>query len=244
MHIDYLAFGHYRYLHYLLKATTGHIHFSLDADPGLANACLASFKDHFFAGRLDVAVMSCDKRATIDEKNLAVLKAAQLRTEAEELYPAHSGLEPLFAYFADTTPEMSLKGKHRANVLRSGFLPYPFVKKSEPGKTVKLLTDDGVRSVRDLARLYHFTSLHQVDRFFMQIRRSIAGLERAPSYPRRAARKWYLYGFYSPEMVEKTLLIFRTYFNFIAKGHDGMTPATRLGLAKGPVSFEDIIYQD
>mgnify|MGYP007082200664 CR=1 FL=1 len=51
-----------------------------------------------------------------------------------------------------------------------------------------------------------------------------------------------LYGYYSPAMVEKMLTIFRTYFNFIAKGEDGKTPAMRLGLAKGPVRFEDIIY--
>lgn len=57
-----------------------------------------------------------------------------------------------------------------------------------------------------------------------------------------ASRKWYLYGFYSPEMDEKMLTIFRTYFNFIAKGQDVQTPAMRLGLAKGPVRFEDVIY--
>lgn len=43
-------------------------------------------------------------------------------------------------------------------------------------------------------------------------------------------------------MVEKMLTIFRTYFNFIALGKDGQTPAMRLGLAKGPVRFEEIIY--
>lgn len=81
-----------------------------------------------------------------------------------------------------------------------------------------------------------------MDRFFIQVRRNIAGLERAPQYPRRASRKWYLYGFYSPEMVEKCLTIYRAYFNHIAEGKDKMTPAVRLGLAKGPVRFEEVIY--
>jgi hypothetical protein len=107
---------------------------------------------------------------------------------------------------------------------------------------VRFLTEDGERDGRSIAARFHYTSLHQVDRFFMQIRRSISGLERAPQYPRRTSRIWYLYGFYSPEMVEKMLTIFRTYFNFIAKGKDGKTPAMRLGLAKGPVRFEEVIY--
>lgn len=65
----------------------------------------------------------------------------------------------------------------------------------------------------------------------MQIRRSIAGLERAPAYPRRASRKWCLYGFCSPEMLAKALASYRTYFN-LAKGQDGKTTAMRIGLAK------------
>ena len=133
-------------------------------------------------------------------------------------------------------------GMDRAEYLRTHDVPYPFIKKSEPGKRVRLLTDDGTRPALEIADLFHDVSLHQVDRFFMQVRRSIAGLERAPSYPRRASRKWYLYGFYSPEMVEKTLTIYQTYFNFIAKGKDGKTPAMRIGLVKGPVRFEDILY--
>jgi hypothetical protein len=40
----------------------------------------------------------------------------------------------------------------------------------------------------------------------------------------------------------KTLVIYRTYFNFIAKGHDGKIPAMRIGLAKGPIQFEGVLY--
>lgn len=140
-------------------------------------------------------------------------------------------------------PEISSGGAKRLR-LPPPFegVEYPFIKQSEPGKKVRLYTDDGTRTAVDIAGVLHDTSLHQVDRFFMQVRRSLAGLERAPAYPRRASRKWYLYGFYSPEMVEKALVIYRTYFNFIAKGQDGKTPAMRIGLAKGAIRFEDILY--
>jgi hypothetical protein len=38
------------------------------------------------------------------------------------------------------------------------------------------------------------------------------------------------------------LEIFRTYFNFCEIGKDKRTPALRLGLARGPVAPEDILY--
>lgn len=242
VHIDYLAYGHFMYLNYLLGRSTSYVHFSLDADPGLANACLAAWKDKLFQAQLDVAIMTCNKSATIDQKNAAVAKAIELKEEAEELYPTLTPMRAWLTHFLVNSQIPYYHGIARGNYLRSRMIDYPFIKKSEPGKRVQLLTDDGTRDVEDIAAVLHHTSLHQVDRFFMQVRRSIAGLERAPQYPRRASRKWYLYGYYSPEMVEKVLTIFRTYFNFIAKGGDGETPAMRLGLAKGPVRFEDVIY--
>jgi hypothetical protein len=237
----YLAFGHFMFLAHLLRGAS-RVHFSLDADPGLANAVFASWTDKVKAGKVDVAVMSCDKTATIDEKNAQVIRASKLKGLAIEQYPTLHPFKAFLTYFVDNSILGKLNGPRRGLALREREIEYPFIKKSEPGKTVRLYTDDGSRSAVGIAGLFHDTSLHQVDRFFMQVRRSIAGLERAPAYPRRASRKWYLYGFYSPEMVEKTLVIYRTYFNFIAKGQDGKTPAMRIGLAKGAIRFEDDLY--
>jgi len=241
VHIDYLAFGHFMFLRHLLRGS-GRVHFSLDADPGLANAVFASWAEKTKAGKVDVAVMMCDKAATIDEKNAQVAKANRLKELALEQYPGLHPFKAFLTYFVDNSLLGSLSGPRRGLALREREIEYPFIKKSEPGKKVRLYTDDGSRSSLSIAGVLHDTSLHQVDRFFMQVRRSIAGLERAPAYPRRASRKWYLYGFYSPEMVEKCLVIYRTYFNFIAKGQDGKTPAMRIGLAKGTIRFEDVIY--
>jgi hypothetical protein len=43
-------------------------------------------------------------------------------------------------------------------------------------------------------------------------------------------------------MVGKLLDIYRTMVNFVEVGKDGKTPAMRLGLAKGVISPEDILY--
>ena len=47
---------------------------------------------------------------------------------------------------------------------------------------------------------------------------------------------------YNPAMIGKYLTIFRTVANFISVGLDGKTPAMRLGLAKQPLTYEDILW--
>jgi hypothetical protein len=47
-----------------------------------------------------------------------------------------------------------------------------------------------------------------------------------------------------PENLAKVLEIFRVFYNYCKTGDDKKTPAMRLGLAKGPVRLEDILYFD
>jgi hypothetical protein len=35
---------------------------------------------------------------------------------------------------------------------------------------------------------------------------------------------------------------FRVFYNYCKTGKDGSTPAMRLGLAKGPVQLEEVLY--
>ncbi|MEW4456982.1 hypothetical protein AB1K42_02735 [Roseibium algicola] len=79
VHIDYLMFSHFMYLEYLVGRGARHTLFSLDGDPGLANACLTSWKQQCRDGKLDVAILTCNKSATIDEKNHAVTEAIKLK---------------------------------------------------------------------------------------------------------------------------------------------------------------------
>ena len=43
-------------------------------------------------------------------------------------------------------------------------------------------------------------------------------------------------------MLAKYLTIFRAVNNFVFVGEDGWTPAMRLGLAKQPLEFEDLVW--
>ena len=67
-------------------------------------------------------------------------------------------------------------------------------------------------------------------------------LERPITTASGASRTWYGYSAYNPETIVKMLGIFRVFYNYYLAGQDKKTPAMRLGLAKGKVSLEDIIY--
>ena len=43
-------------------------------------------------------------------------------------------------------------------------------------------------------------------------------------------------------MVAKLLDIFRVFYNFVEVGKNKQTPAMRLGLARGKITVEDIVY--
>jgi hypothetical protein len=109
------------------------------------------------------------------------------------------------------------------------WMKHPMPTMAEPDKRVCHLTDYDDRGPRDFAPLYDRASLHAIDRFFVQVRRSISVAERpiATTHTNRRVR----YGKHA-----------RNRANHHEMGRDRMISAMRLGLAKGRVKLEDIIY--
>lgn len=122
------------------------------------------------------------------------------------------------------------------------WLTHPFPNMSEPERAACYLTDYGDYTTNDLAVLYKKASLHAIDNFFMQVRRRLSILERPIVSSSNAGRKWYGYSAYNPATIVKILGIFRVFYNYCLANQQGQTPAMRLGLAKGRVALEDIIY--
>lgn len=67
-------------------------------------------------------------------------------------------------------------------------------------------------------------------------------LERSLNSASNDGRVYHPYAAYSPMKVQMMMDMFRTVHNYVLVGDDGKTPAMRLGLARGPVDYEDIIY--
>jgi hypothetical protein len=73
-------------------------------------------------------------------------------------------------------------------------------------------------------------------------------LERPITSAANRGRSYYAYAAYKPEQIEKLLTILRVCHNYIwligdpKKEDEKEAPAMRLGLAKAPLGYRDILY--
>ena len=142
----------------------------MDGDRGLQQALLSAFVTEVRAGRAEVAVVSFDKGMTNDKRNQVVadgqndlaaatgIGVAELRRLSNEDYAA----------LADEEVATSINGGD----LRRG-CQYPYSRKFEPNKRVKLLTDNPDKSCRSKARLLRLATLRSVDSYFHKFRSNV-----------------------------------------------------------------------
>ena len=236
IHAEYTLYGHFFYLKRLFGGVEK-LRFFLDQDSGMRAACLAAFQPEIAARRADAFYVRIAKEMTIAEKRAAITLSRAAFKDARKANPGLS----------DTELETMLIKEHIANMAAIGkwqdrWMSHPFPNMSEPGKAVCYLTDCNDYDEDHLARLYSKASLHAIDCFFMQVRRRLSILERPIGSASSLGRTWYGYSAYNPESIVKMLCVFRVFYNYCLAGKDGKTPAMRLGLAKGKISLEDIIY--
>ena len=236
IHAEYTLYGHF----FLLRRLFGgieHLRFCLNQDSGMRAACLTAFQPEIKARTADAFYVRIVKDWSVNQKR-SELAASRARFEAAK--PAHPGL-------SDGELQLLLIGTAIAQMAPLGkwhdrWLTHPLPDMSEPQKAVCYLTDCGDYDADHLARLYQKASLRAIDRFFVQVRRRLSVLERPISTASKGGRKWYGYSACSPDTIVRMLDILRVFYNYCATGKDGKTSAMRLGLAKGVVALEDIIY--
>lgn len=236
IHAEYTLYGHFFFLQQLFGGVEK-LRFFMDQDSGIRAACLAAFQPEIKARTADAFYVRIAKELTVNQKR-AELAASRARFEAaKQTHPGLTDAELQLLLIKAAIAHMAPLGKWQDR-----WLTHPFPDMSEPQKAVCYLTDCGDYDADHLAWLYRKASLHGIERFFMQVRRRLSLLERPISSASKGHRMWYGYSAYNPEIVVKLLSIFRVFYNYCAVGKDGKTPAMRLGLAKGKVDLEDIIY--
>jgi len=235
-HGEYTMYGHF----FFLKRLLGNVEkwrFFIDQDPGLRAACLSAFHDEIRDRTADAFYVRITKDLTVDEKRQRHNDAKALFEQAKV---AHSGMKPQevkLLLIKERLAAMTPHGKWQDQ-----WLDHPFPTMSEPEKAVAHLTDLGDYNDDHKAWLYNKASLHSIDSFFNQVRRRLSLLERPIHSKSNKGKIWNGYSPYNPGNVAKVLDIMRTVHNYILTGKDGKTPAERLGLAKAPLDYEDIIY--
>jgi transposase-like protein len=236
IHAEYSLYGHFFFIKHLLGGV-GKLRIFVDQDSGMRAACLAAFQPEIAARRADVFYVRVAKDLTITKKRKAIADSRVTFEAACEANPGLSEAEVKTLLIKNRIAQMAAHGKWQDK-----WLTHPFPTMSEPEKAVCYLTDYGDYDEDHLARLYNKASLHGIDRFFMQVRRRLSILERPIMTSSANYRMWYGYSAYNPATIVKLLGIFRVFYNYCVPGKDKKTPAMRLGLAKGKVSLEDIIY--
>jgi hypothetical protein len=236
IHAEYTLYGHFFYLKRLFGGVEK-LRFFLDQDSGMRAACLAAFQPEISSRRADAFYVRIAKERTITEKRQIIAASRAEFDLARQANPGLSDQEIENLLIKDRIAHMAALGKWQDK-----WLIHPFPNMSEPERAACYLTDFGDYDADHLARLYNKASLHAIDCFFMQVRRRLSILERPIASSSSAGRTWYGYSAYNPAMIVKMLGIFRVFYNFCLAGQDGKTPAMRLGLAKGKIALEDIIY--
>ena len=240
VHNEYTMAGHFL----LLKELMQHVEktrFYMDQDTGMKNAYLSIFKDNILAGTSEGFLLRTSKSFSVDQKRKAL-------AETNKLIKAITGKprqELSSKEFRGVVNKLIQENLDNLQILEDSpemWLEYPIATMPEPEKLVSAITNISRFEPEHQANLYRKASLHAVDRFFMQSRRSVNLLERPFTSATNKSRTWHGYSAYNPAMLTKMADIFRVHYNYVKTNDKGETPAMRLGLAKGPVALEKIIY--
>ncbi len=236
VHAEYTLYGHFFLLRQLFGGVEK-VRFFLDQDSGMRAACLSAFVNQIKEKRCDAFYVRINKNLTIGEKRQAMVAVRKEWEETKKEYPGLGDSKLRLLIIKERIRQAVNMGKWSDK-----WILHPFPNMSEPEKAVCYLTDIQGYDEDHLAWLYNKASLHAIDRFFMQVRRRLSLLERPIATPSSAGRKWFGYSAYNPAIIIKILDIFRVFYNYIEVGKDGLTPAMRVGLAKGRIEIQDVIH--
>jgi hypothetical protein len=185
----------------------------------------------------DAFYVRINKTYTVDEKRQVLANSRKVFKRVKIEHPELTDNEIKLLLIKQRMDNMTEMGKWKDR-----WLSHPFPNMSEPEKAICYLTDHHDYDENHKAWLYNKASMHGIDCFFMQVRRRLSLLERPISTASSTGRVWYGYSPYNPVVIVKLLDIFRIYYNYCLVGKDKQTPAMRIGLAKGSVPLENIIY--
>jgi hypothetical protein len=193
----------------------------------------------------DIIQVQIQKDMTIDDRRRYHREAAKWFRSQRARFPGLSDGEARSQILTETIREMRALSPEEKFRLQDRWVPHPFPDMAEPVKQWRFVTDMDDYGDAHVANLLLLATLWPVDMIFNRIRRRLAAFERPVTSVRRARRSWQIYAPYDPEMLEKYLTIFRVWHNYVwVNANTGKTAAETLGLAKGKIRIQDIVYFD
>ncbi len=243
VHSEYTGHGHFHLLRHLLRGAKK-VSFHMDDDPALMMACLGAFTDRVRDRTADILSVRILKDMKVDVRR-RLLRDARKRFEAAKLsFPGLSDYGAKVAIMTEKVRDLRAESPVEHKKLQDLWIDQIFPNPAEPDKRVRFVTDLDDYDDETVARMLISASLWPIDTVFNQIRRRLVIAERG-IMSHRQPLTWHINAPYNPIYLVKVLEIFRVWNNFIGPPKSKKpTPAQRLGLTKGKVRYEDIVYFD
>ena len=234
---DYMAMGHMLNIADMVKHIP-RVSLYLDQDSVFYAAAYAAFIERFKNGSADAFYVSIHKGATEPQRLAAYqLSRAAINKEIED-----QGCSEYVASLNLVRREMARA--REIGPFKDRWIIHPLPNKADTDKKVCHLTPFANRDERRLAGQFLAATVHGIDRFFNNVRRSLSPMERSIHSASQDGRTWNGKSNYNPEYTQMLLTIYRTYYNYchvpLDAKHDS-NPAVRFGLAKAKVSPVDIV---
>lgn len=235
---DILQYAHALRVQEMLSGADVPLLLMMDDDRGLQQAFQAAFVQEIYGRKADIAVVSFDKGMTNDMRNYTV-------AEGQVLLSGVSGMpidqirqlsDEDYARLVDFALSIRVMGWPLNLGAR-----FPFSRKSEPNKVVKVPTWRPERDAMSAARLIRRATLRSVDAYFHKFRSNVRFASRPAISSGNVGHTWDKQYLYKPEVMAKMVQIYRFYHNWCDPGEDKKTPAMRIGLARGRVYERDFM---
>ncbi len=238
VHMPYTTYAHWYLVRHLLDgAGVERVQAHFDIDSMSRAAFLCSFLDAIKAKRAHGFYVKYSKHHTIDQRRRIVRESRALRAAERAALPPEERDAVDLIMMKQSLEEGSQHGKWH-----DLWFQHPNPTMNEPHKAMCWLTPDDALDADAKAAMFLRAGLARVDNVFQMTRRLFNAFERPLGTSSSQNTVWHGYQPYNPAMVGKYLTVFRTVANFISVGTDGKTPAMRLGLAKQPLTYEDILW--
>ena len=241
VHMPYLCYGHWLLLHRILAgAGVNKIQVNTDIDSMSRAAFLSAFADEVKRGDAHAFFVNFTKHQTIDERHQILADSKRERAAFRRKLPKAVRKDRREVSRRMMKAKIDKREKH--GKWNDEWVMHPLPTLNEPQKAMAWLTADPDLDENRRADLFLRSGLGVIDNVFLKTRRLFNAMERPIDTAGGHKTVWHGYAPYNPAMLEKYVTIFRTVNNFVFVGDDGATPAMRLGFAKQPLEYEDIVW--
>ena len=241
VHLPYTAYAHWMLLHRILSgAGVRYLQANMDINSMSRSAFLCAFVEEVGRGDAHAFFVRYTKFQTVDQRRRILEDARRKRAAVRATLPEEIRDNPLEVARHMMRERIELGQTY--GKWNDEWIDHPIPAMNEPRKAVSWLTP--TRQIEEARRIDMFldAGLARIDNIFMKSRRLFSALERPVGTSSGHNKVWHGYAPYNPGMLEKYLVIFRCVQNFMMTGDDHMTPAMRLGFAKRPLTYEDILW--